>query len=163
VQPRPDVISAPQTLSDLLDLLRAKGVATFEWEERGDGGAVLKHALSLEHTPFRGDGIAESVLRLQRDALERDLKTDATPQDITRGHDATANPIERRAFEMAKLNIDMPGNSSPRVSDIDLALNPPALDYDAPDEGADISTTVASLEAPRESAPVGAAEPDDAP
>ena len=131
-------MKVPDTLEGLLDVMRARGVATFEWEERGEGGTVLKHALSMEARTLRawretdeGEQVARAV--------------DATPQDITRGHDATAKPIE------------------PRVSDIDLALNPPALDYDAPDEGADIDKTVASLEAPRESAPVGAAEPDDSP
>ena len=163
-------MKVPDTLEALLDLMRAKGVATFEWEERGEGGTVLKHSLDMFERAFDEGGfsarpypsrvltaicLTHGILHMDPtvpaqwrhpccEAAFRATGVDATPQDIA-APDIAPKPIV------------------PRGSDIELALNPPALDFDAPDEGADPEGAVASLEAPREKAPVGAAEPDDAP
>jgi hypothetical protein len=133
-------VKVPDTLDALLDLMRAKGVATFEWEERGEGGTVLKHSLGME--TWRMEAPGGWKLATNVPGFNGTVMLDATPQNIA-APDIAPKPV--------------------RVSDIELALNPPTLDYDAPDEEADIAETVASLEAPREKAPVGAAEPDDKP
>ena len=131
-------MKVPDTFEALLDLMRAKGVATFEWEERSEGGTVLKHSLGMETR--RMDAPGGWKLATNVPTVNATTTLDATPQNIAASV-ITPKPV--------------------RVSDIDLALNPPTLDLDAPDEEADIDETVASLEAPREKAPVGAAEPDD--
>ena len=53
-------------------------------------------------------------------------------------------------------------DAPPRISDIELALNPPELDYDDL-EAVDPEEVVGTLTAPRESAPDGAADPDPTP
>lgn len=133
-------MKVPDTFEALLDLMRAKGVATFEWEERSEGGTVLKHSLGME--TWRMEAPGGWKLATNVPGFNATTTLDATPQNIA-APDIAPKPV--------------------RMSDIELALNPPTLDLDAPDEEADIDDTVASLEAPREKAPVGAAEPDDAP
>ena len=136
-------MKVPDTFEALLDLMRAKGVATFEWEERSEGGTVLKHSLGMETRRMDAPGgwkLATNVPTFSATTTLATTTLDANPQNIA-APDIAPKPV--------------------RVSDIELALNPPTLDLDAPDEEADIDDTVASLEAPREKAPVGAAEPDD--
>jgi hypothetical protein len=115
-------MKVPASLDELLDLMRAKRAAEVEWQERGEGGSVLSFHVSLFDEDLTDSGLAERAWP---------PRVDATPQNVA-APDIAAKPIV------------------PRVSDIELALNPPPLDHDAPDEEADIDETVASLEAPRD-------------
>ena len=121
-------VKVPATLEELLDLMRAKGCASFDLEEQGVGGSPVKISVSLQ--------LEVASVWAPPPPISR--------EDTRAGFDATPTPAR-----------------TPRVSDIELALNPPNLDLDS-EEIADPSEALAP-EAPRESAPAGAAEPNDSP
>ena len=108
-------MKVPDTLEGLLDVMRAKGCATFAFEASGIGGSPVKVSGSFGEAPRAPVG----------------------------GRVSTISPE--------------PAAAAPRVSDIELALNPPVLDEI---EEAAYPSEALDPEAPRVSAPAGAPDPD---